>query len=175
VFNLQIDWAEAKVEGGPVALKEQGIHWHEWKQRKLAMKKAQEDTAWEKGDELIICKTNFAQEWVIEANKGKCAQTVRDPEIPSEYQRHMTVFSEEAVKCFPPAQPEDHAIKLKPNAPATINCKVYPLSHQELEAMAKFLRENEALKYIEKMDSPWLTPWFFIKKKDGALRPIQDY
>jgi hypothetical protein len=59
-FNLQIDWAMAKIEGGPVALKEQGMWWHEWKQRKLAMKKAQEDDAWEKGDELIICKTNFA-------------------------------------------------------------------------------------------------------------------
>jgi hypothetical protein len=25
------------------------------------------------------------------------------------------------------------------------------------------------------MDSPWSMPWFFIKKKDGALQPIQDY
>jgi hypothetical protein len=25
------------------------------------------------------------------------------------------------------------------------------------------------------MDSPWSTPWFFIKKKDGSLRLIQDY
>jgi Reverse transcriptase (RNA-dependent DNA polymerase) len=41
--------------------------------------------------------------------------------------------------------------------------------------MAKFLRENEALRYIEKTDSPWSTPWFFIKKKDRTLRPIQDY
>jgi hypothetical protein len=66
-------------------------------------------------------------------------------------------------------------IKLKPDAPQTINCKVYPLTHAEREAMAKFLKENEALKYIEKMDSPWSTPWFFIKKKDGTLCPIQDY
>jgi hypothetical protein len=72
-FNLQIDWAWAKIEGGPVALKEQGVQWHEWKQRRLAMKKVQKDEAWEKGDELIICKTNFVQEWAIEANKDKCA------------------------------------------------------------------------------------------------------
>jgi hypothetical protein len=66
-------------------------------------------------------------------------------------------------------------IKLKPDAPQTINCKVYPLTHMEWEATAKFLRENEALKYIKKMDFPWLTPWFFIKKKDGSLCLIQDY
>jgi hypothetical protein len=55
---------------------------------------------WEKGDELIVCKTNFAQEWAIEANKGKCAQTAGEPEIPPEYQRHAMVFSEEAAKHF---------------------------------------------------------------------------
>jgi RNase H-like domain found in reverse transcriptase/Reverse transcriptase (RNA-dependent DNA polymerase) len=175
MFNPKINWAEARVEGGLVALKEQGMHWHEWKQRKLAMKKAQEDEAWEKGNKLIVCKTNFAQEWAIEANKGKCTQTAGEPEIPPEYQWHATVFSEEATKRFLPARPKDHAIKLKPNAPTTINCKVYPLLHAELEAMAKFLWENEALKYIEKTDSPWSTPWFFIKKKDGALWLIQDY
>jgi Reverse transcriptase (RNA-dependent DNA polymerase) len=85
------------------------------------------------------------------------------------------VFLEMAVKCFLPAWPKDHAIKLKLDAPATINCKVYPLSYAKLEAIAKFLWENEALWYIEKTDSPWLTPWFFIKKKDGALWLIQDY
>jgi Reverse transcriptase (RNA-dependent DNA polymerase) len=52
---------------------------------------------------------------------------------------------------------------------------VYPLTHAEWEATVKFLKENEALRYIEKTDSPWSTPWFFIKKKDGTLRPIQDY
>jgi hypothetical protein len=45
----------------------------------------------------------------------------------------------------------------------------------EQEATKKFLEENEQLGYIEKMDSPWSLPWFFIKKKDGTLRPVQDY
>jgi hypothetical protein len=139
------------------------------------MKKVQESPAWEEGDELIICKTNFAQEWAIKANKSKRARTMEEPEVLQEYQRHAMVFSEAATKHFPLAQPKDHVIKLKPDVSATINCKVYPLLHAELEATTKFLRENEVLKYIEKMDSPWLTPWFFIKKKDGVLRPIQDY
>jgi hypothetical protein len=29
--------------------------------------------------------------------------------------------------------------------------------------------------YVAVTDSPWSTPWLFIKKKDGSLRPIQDY
>jgi hypothetical protein len=52
---------------------------------------------------------------------------------------------------------------------------VYPLTLAEQEATKEFLKENERLGYIEKVDSPWSLPWFFIKKKDGTLRPVQDY
>ena len=98
--------------------------------------------------------------------------------VPNEYRQHDLVFSEEAAKCFPPSQPEDHAIRLKPGAPAEINCKIYPLTKAELEAMHKFLDDKLALGFIEECDkggSPWLTPWFFTGKKDGGLRPLQDY
>jgi hypothetical protein len=127
--------------GSHIATVESRVISHESRSRKETVRVTScfRDTAWEKGDELIICKTNFTQEWAIEANKGKCTQTTGDPEIPPEYQWHTTVFLEEAAKRFPLARPEDHTIKLKPDAPTTINCKVYPLSHQELEVMAKFL------------------------------------
>jgi hypothetical protein len=102
--------------------------------------------------------------------KGK-----KEVQIPEQYKEFEEVFSEEAAKHFPPLRPEDHAIKLKPGALETINCKVYPLTATELEATKRFMEEHESKNYIQKMDSPWLTPWFFIKKKDGSLRLIQDY
>ena len=43
------------------------------------------------------------------------------------------------------------------------------------EATKKFIAENLKLKYIEPSNSLWSSPWFFIKKKDGSLRPVQDY
>jgi hypothetical protein len=85
------------------------------------------------------------------------------------------VFSDQQATHFPPSRPEDHAIKLMPGAPETINCKVYPLTLAEQEATKKFLEENERLGYIKQTDLPWLSPWFFIKKKDRTLRPVQDY
>jgi Reverse transcriptase (RNA-dependent DNA polymerase) len=85
------------------------------------------------------------------------------------------VFSDQQATHFPPLRPEDHAIKLIPGVPEMINCKVYPLTLAEQKATKKFLEENEQLGYIEKTDSPWSSPWFFIKKKDGMLRPVQDY
>ena len=36
---------------------------------------------WEEGDEIIINRTNFAQEWAIEANQNKHLEA-----IPEEYQ-----------------------------------------------------------------------------------------
>jgi hypothetical protein len=89
--------------------------------------------------------------------------------IPNEYQHHYRVFLDQQATHFLLSRPEDHAIKLVPGAPETINCKVYPLTLAEQEATKKFLEENEWLKYIEKTDSPWSSPWFFIKKKDETL------
>jgi hypothetical protein len=65
------------------------------------MKHAQADEAWEKRDKVIICKTNFAQEWVIEANKNKCTQTIAELGIPAKYWCHQIVFSEQVAKHFP--------------------------------------------------------------------------
>jgi hypothetical protein len=95
--------------------------------------------------------------------------------IPEEYQQHHKVFSDQQATRFPPSRPKDHAIKLLPGTPEMISCKVYPLTLAEQEATKEFLKENERLGYIKKTDSPWSSPWFFIKKKDGTLRLVQDY
>ena len=42
---------------------------------------------WE-GDKIIINRTNFAQEWAIEANQNRHLEA-----IPEEYRRHAKVFS----------------------------------------------------------------------------------
>jgi hypothetical protein len=83
-----------------------------------------------------------AQEWAIEAAK-KCDP--KDAEVPSEYHRHEVVFSETAAYCFLPLHPEDHTIKLKPDAPDMIKCKTYLLTKPEMDVAKKFLDENQAM------------------------------
>jgi Reverse transcriptase (RNA-dependent DNA polymerase) len=119
-----------------------------------------------------INHTNVAQEWAIEAAKKR---DPKDAEVPVEYRRHQVVFSETAAHRFPPPRPEDHAIQLKPDAPDMIKCKTYPLTKPEMDAAKKFLDENQAMGYIEPTNSPYSSPFFFIKKKDGSLWPVQDY
>jgi hypothetical protein len=127
---------------------------------------------WGKPTPTQINRTNVAQEWAIEAAKKR---NPKDAEVPDEYHRHKVVFSKTAAHHFPPSHPKDHAIQLKPGAPDMIKCKTYPLTKPEMEAAKKFLDENQAMGYIEPTNSPYSSPFFFIKKKDGLLQPVQDY
>ncbi len=69
----------------------------------------------------------------------------------------------------------DHAIELTPNVNANLDCKVYPLNRNEQAELDKFLDENLSSGWIQPSKSPMASPFFFIKKKDGKLRPVQDY
>ena len=92
----------------------------------------------EEGDELImkIRTTHFTQEWVIKAHDT--SKELSSNDLPEEYKRHWKVFSEEEAKRFPPLRgDDDHAINLKPDAPDTLQCKIYPLSPPEAKFMHK--------------------------------------
>ena len=72
------------------------------------------------------------------------------------------------------SQPEDHCIQVKEGAPEELKMKVYTLSKTE-EAVKTYLQENLKQGFIEKLNSPWALPMFFIKKVDKGLRPVVDY
>ncbi len=76
---------------------------------------------------------------------------------------------------FPDPRPWDHEIELLSNTPQTLNCKVYPLLSGQQEALDEFLHKHLKKGYIHRSNSPYVSPFFFIKKKDGKLRPVQDY
>jgi hypothetical protein len=85
------------------------------------------------------------------------------------------VFDDEASQRFPPSREWDHAIDLKPGAPDELDCKIYPMTREENIALEKFIGKMIGNGYIRPSKSPYALPFFFIKKKDGKLRPVQDY
>ena len=95
--------------------------------------------------------------------------------ILAEYKRHYRVFGEEESQRFPGPRVWDHAIELKPGAPSTIPGRIYALTQAEQKALETFIQEHLAKGYIRPSKSPYASPFFFIKKKDGKLRPVQDY
>ena len=56
-----------------------------------------------------------------------------------------------------------------------MHTKVYPMSPNEQEELDRFLEENLRKGYIHPSKSPLASPVFFVKKKDGKLRFVQDY
>ncbi len=121
---------------------------------------------WEKGKVMMP----WPKAWV----KGRTTIATTE-QIPEEYRRHSKVFDEKEANRFPPKREEDHAINLKEDAPTNLDCKIYPLSHDQDTKLTEFLGEHLRKGYIREFKSPYATPFFFIKKKDGKLRPIQDY
>jgi hypothetical protein len=53
--------------------------------------------------------------------------------------------------------------------------KVYALTQPEQEALVTFLQEHLDKGYITESKSQFAAPFFFVKKKDRKLRPVQDY
>ena len=49
------------------------------------------------------------------------------------------------------------------------------MTQAEQQALEEFIKEHQRKGYIRPSKSPYAAPFFFIKKKDGKLRPVQDY
>jgi hypothetical protein len=176
-----VDWRHGKVLGN-VSLETEEAG--QWRPPKRQTKKKRHTVPlwirslpeWADGDEvwqqITIWKSTVAQQLAIQA-----ADKTKRPWqeiVPPQYHKYK-IWSEEASERFPDRQHWDHAINLKEDAPATINCRVYPLSPMEKEEQRKFIDSNLRLQRIRRSKSPYASGFFFIKKKDGRYRPVQDY
>ena len=56
-----------------------------------------------------------------------------------------------------------------------IDCKTYNLTLNEQKELDAFLDENLKSGRIRPSKSPFASAFFFVKKKDGCLHPVQDY
>jgi len=96
--------------------------------------------------------------------------------IPKEFRRHWRVFSEELSKRFPPNRSPNMTIKFLPDAPTSIKCKPYPHSKTEGETEEAWIKQEKALGRIKEGPSQYVSPVFFIGKKDsGEKRVIINY
>jgi len=96
-------------------------------------------------------------------------------EISNEYQDfNNQVFNKVVFEKLPDQSKWDHAIGLIPNATLK-DCKIYPLNVKEQKELDKFLEEHLKSRRIRPSKSPCAALFFFVKKKNGSLRPVQDY
>jgi len=121
----------------------------------------------------INSKATTATKIQAEINSQKKSLPMEE-QIPKEFHEYLDVFSEEKAARFPEPRSWDHKIEMKDTfVPKSF--KTYNLTPQEQLELDKFLKENLEKGYIRPSQSPMASPFFFVDKKDGKLRPCQDY
>lgn len=96
------------------------------------------------------------------------------PNLPKEYHDLITAFSKVQANTLPPHRSHDCAIDLIPGSSPPWG-RIFPLSLPESEAMAKYIKEELEKGFIRPSTSPASAGFFFVRKKDGGLRPCIDY
>lgn len=95
--------------------------------------------------------------------------------VPAEYHKYGDVFSKTKSERMPARKPYDHAIEFENGMTLPRPAKLYSLSPEERNSLDQWIQEHEGKGYIRKSKSPIAAPVFFVKKKDGGLRLVQDY
>jgi len=145
-----------------------------------------QEAEYKQGDQLFITRillestaedlhaTSTASQKLVEG-AHRSTEARREPFIPPDYVRGFeSVFAKEDFNVLPEHIKWDHAIELVPGLEPKLS-KVYSLSLVEQKELDAFLEENLCTGQIRPSKSPMAAPVFFIKKKDGSLRLVQDY
>src|SRR5882762_3035834 len=176
-FEPQFSWKDGAIDTTLLPVVIRSLDWHTLTLRPTIRSTRIGRTVTEEAKQKIVdILTGESQIGSIATDLAiKVEQYMEKVKVLEKYQQHHHVFSEEAAQRFPPKRPWDHAIDLKPDTPNIIDCKVYPLTQEEDKALVAFLEEQLKKGYIVPSISPYASPFFFVKKKDGKLRPVQDY
>lgn len=123
---------------------------------------------------LFVNATTTVSQRLEEAFRKNSKPEPSQLNLPDWLKDMEDVFSKTSFDTLPDCKPWDHAIELVPGA-TSATCKVYPMSLPEQAALDVFLEENLRTGRIRPSKSPMGAPVFFVKKKDGSLRLVQDY
>ena len=117
-----------------------------------------------------------AEEWEIWDEEEEAAKSEAEAKklVPEQFHRWIKVFSKKQSERMPTWKIWDHVIDMKEGFMLR-KVKVYPLSREEREEVHKFIQEQLRKGCIRPSKLPQMAPVFFIGKKDGKKRMVQDY
>jgi Aspartyl protease len=126
------------------------------------------------GEELRAY-SNISTEIAIKHEETAKRKTF-DEQVPREFREYQDLFEPSSFDELPDRRKYDHAIDFIADAKLdNWKSKIYPLSAEEEKRLDEFLEENLRTGRIRPSKSSTPSPFFFVKKKSGDLRPVQDY
>ena len=84
------------------------------------------------------------------------------------------MFGKKQLERMPTRKLWDHMIEVKEGF-VLRKGKMYLLSREEREEVKEFVKKQLQKGYIQPLKSPQTAPVFFVEKKDGKKRMVQDY
>jgi len=172
--NPEIDWkiGEIKMMRCP---DECGKKWRVGKQTKPGWKKQKEKKERRRPmieevkiiERIMEEKENDEEEDLIELR-------ATEEIVPQRFYKYLKVFEKKDSERMPMRKVWDHAIDLREDF-VLKKGKIYPLSRVEREEVQEFVKDQLRKGYIRPSKSLQMSPVFFVPKKDGKKRMVQDY
>jgi len=127
-----------------------------------------------KGKTMEVKKV--AEEWEIWDEEEEAAKSEMEAKklVPEKFHKWIKVFGKKQSERMPTRKVWDHAIDMKEGF-VPRKGKVYLLLRKEREEVREFVKEQLRKEYIRLSKSPQMVPVFFVGKKDGKKRMVQDY
>jgi len=143
-------------------------------EKKKEEKEKEKKKKQKKGKTVEVRKV--AEEWEIWDEEEEAAKSEAEAKklVPEKFHRWIKVFGKKQLERMPTRKLWDHAIDVKEGFMPRKG-KVYPLSREEREEVREFVKEQLRKGYIQPSKSLQTAPVFFVRKKDGKKRIVQDY
>ena len=118
----------------------------------------------------------MVEEWEIWEEEEEAAKSEVEAKklVPEKFHKWIKVFSKKQSERMPTRKIWDHVIDIKEGF-VPRKGKVYLLSRKEREEVRKFIQEQLRKEYIRPSKSPQTVLVFFVGKKNGKKRMVQDY
>jgi len=147
------------------------------KQREKAERKKEEKKKkkkQKKGKTVEVRKV--AEEWEIWDEEEEAVKFEAEAKklVPEKFHKWIKVFGKKQSERMSTRKLWNHVIEVKEGFMSRKG-KVYPLLREEREKVREFMKEQLRKKYIWPSKSPQMVPVFFVGKKDGKKRMVQDY
>jgi len=94
--------------------------------------------------------------------------------VPEKYHQWIKMFGKKQLERIPMRKVWDHVIDVKERF-VPRKRKVCPLSREEREKVREFIKKQLRKGYIQPSKSPQTALVFFVGKKNGKKRMVQDY